>query len=488
MGKDVAWMIYHDAILQRFGNVQNMKNFKQTGTGMEYYDAFKSLFGIVSFLSDMGSAETHFVDLFIDGLSPGIGNVVRRGNSKSLWSAFFVAKWEESSEIADNDIANEVLDEVSKVGDEGKIFEVSDAYVKESIEVENIVVEDVVVENVKESVEVGNEVDGFVTDRNISKLSPHKNNESLVHKKKGFHLFRRFVDKRYVEGWKDKDKDLNVFDYDYEVYNLSIKTLHGEKELFVKKKQEDDVDKFERVKLSDIDAMNNKGTIGHLKFDIWKWPKRKKIDEMNCKFTYGKGKFDLYDPTSDLFQLIRNEFIGVKKQGLGLGDSMMAIAKESTEMEVCVTRNEFIGVKKQGLGLGDSMMAIAKESTEMEVCVTRLVLGVASAYKYVVKYEIERASAKCKRNRLLKWSSLWKREIRGEEDEMYRLEKRIRKRFEGLFTYEYHPDIYQIVATQIPQALASALTFGIGMFGGKREFGAGKHRVSSISVEVVLVI
>ncbi|GKA13564.1 hypothetical protein Tco_0693210 [Tanacetum coccineum] len=45
---------------------------------VEYSDAFKSLFNIVSLLSDMGEDETHFVDLFIKGLHPGIGSVVRR--------------------------------------------------------------------------------------------------------------------------------------------------------------------------------------------------------------------------------------------------------------------------------------------------------------------------------------------------------------------------------------------------------------------------
>nr|GFA20254.1 hypothetical protein [Tanacetum cinerariifolium] len=227
IGKDVAWTIYKDAMLQRFGNVQNMqflskKILKQTGTIVEYYDAFKSLFDIVSFLSDMGSAEIHFVDPFIEGLCLGIGNVVRKCDPKSLWSAYFFAKWDKSSETVNNDIANEVLDEISNLGDEGKGFEVSDAYVKESIEVENILVEDVVVETINESVEVENkvsnddkvsddmkvttsksvnleflvmEVDGFMTDSNISNLCPYKNNRSLVHRKKGFHLLRRFVDK-----------------------------------------------------------------------------------------------------------------------------------------------------------------------------------------------------------------------------------------------------------------------------------------------------
>ncbi|GJW73762.1 hypothetical protein Tco_0133132 [Tanacetum coccineum] len=34
-----------------------------------------------------------------------------------------------------------------------------------------------------------------------------------------------YVGKGYVEGWEDEDKDLNVFDYDCEVYDLSTKPL-----------------------------------------------------------------------------------------------------------------------------------------------------------------------------------------------------------------------------------------------------------------------
>ncbi|GJX47858.1 hypothetical protein Tco_0273048 [Tanacetum coccineum] len=48
--------------------------------------------------------------------------------------------------------------------------------------------------------------------------------------------------------------------------------------------------------------------------------------------------------------------------------------------------DEFNQLRKQGLGLGDNMIAIAKESTEMEECVTRLVLEVDYAYKYVGIY------------------------------------------------------------------------------------------------------
>nr|GEU90658.1 hypothetical protein [Tanacetum cinerariifolium] len=46
---------------------------RQTGTIVEYSDMFKSLFGIVSLLSDMGEDETHYVDLFIEGLRSKTG-------------------------------------------------------------------------------------------------------------------------------------------------------------------------------------------------------------------------------------------------------------------------------------------------------------------------------------------------------------------------------------------------------------------------------
>ncbi|GKA39869.1 hypothetical protein Tco_0732462 [Tanacetum coccineum] len=187
-----------------------------------------------------------------------------------------------------------------------------DAYMKEMIEVENRIVEDVVVETVKELVEVENEViddgkvsddikvknrksgdseflvmedDGFVSDEYISKLFLHKNNGSMVHRQKGLHLLGRYVDMRYLEGWEDEDKDLNVFGYDCEVYDFYTKALLGEKEFSVTKKQEEELDKINK-KLSVVNDMNYEGNLGHFKFDIWKWPKRKKIDDTHCKFNH----------------------------------------------------------------------------------------------------------------------------------------------------------------------------------------------------------
>ncbi|GJZ41448.1 hypothetical protein Tco_0588334 [Tanacetum coccineum] len=173
-------------------------------------------------------------------------------------------------DLGKNECAHKMFDQMSRKGEE---FEVSDAFVKESTEEENRLVEDVVVETVKEPVEWENEVidddkvnddikvktskgveseflvmevDGFVTDKNRSKLRPHKNNDSFVHRIKGFHLLGMYVDEGYVEGWEDEDKDLNVFDYVSGVYDLSTKALLGEKEFIVNKKQEG-LDKIKRV-------------------------------------------------------------------------------------------------------------------------------------------------------------------------------------------------------------------------------------------------
>ncbi|GKD38609.1 hypothetical protein Tco_1258816, partial [Tanacetum coccineum] len=148
-----------------------------------------------------------------------------------------------SDNVKDSSCGLHVID---KVGDLLSQTRYSDAYVRESIEVGNRIVEDVVVETAKVDVEVGNEIDGFVTDMNRSKLRPHKNNGSFVHRIKDFHLFGMYVGTRYIEGWEDEDKYLNVFDYDCEVYDLSRKALLGAKEFFIKKKQEEDFDKIKR--------------------------------------------------------------------------------------------------------------------------------------------------------------------------------------------------------------------------------------------------
>ncbi|GJW41212.1 hypothetical protein Tco_0067057 [Tanacetum coccineum] len=110
--------------------------------------------------------------------------------------------------------------------------------------------------------------DRFVSDVDVIKFLLHKQNGSLVHKQKGFHFWGGYVDnQRYVEGWEDEDKDLNVFDYDCDVNDLSTKVSFGAKEFFVNIKQGEYFNKIKR-KLSDVDAMNLEGNLGHLEFDI----------------------------------------------------------------------------------------------------------------------------------------------------------------------------------------------------------------------------
>ncbi|WOK91479.1 hypothetical protein Cni_G00170 [Canna indica] len=87
------------------------------------------------------------------------------------------------------------------------------------------------------------------------------------------------------------------------------------------------------------------------------------------------------------------------------------------------------------------------------------------------------------------WQSPWRgRQKGGEliskgEVELYQLGIRVRERFPRLFDDEYHPDIYRIMATQVPRASASAVAFGMGLFSGKGSLGPGKHRSFSVISE-----
>ncbi|GJX83444.1 hypothetical protein Tco_0332925 [Tanacetum coccineum] len=113
--------------------------------------------------------------------------------------------------------------------------------------------------------------------------------------KKVFYLSEKYSDKRYAEGWEDENKVLNVFDYDSNVDNLSTKSLTYEKETT-------NICKLEMIKpgmeikrkLGDVDSINNEGNLGHLKFDVWEWPKRKKPRYTNCKFKSSRWKFDTW--------------------------------------------------------------------------------------------------------------------------------------------------------------------------------------------------
>ncbi|XP_078435328.1 histidine acid phosphatase family protein [Wolffia australiana] len=87
------------------------------------------------------------------------------------------------------------------------------------------------------------------------------------------------------------------------------------------------------------------------------------------------------------------------------------------------------------------------------------------------------------------WQSPWQgRQKGGElvergEKELYNLGIRIREKYPELFSEEYHPDTFNIRATQVPRASASAVAFGMGLFSGKGNLGPGSHRAFSVISE-----
>ncbi|GJV37414.1 hypothetical protein Tco_1409891 [Tanacetum coccineum] len=243
----VAWVIYKEAILLRFGNIQNKQffsdNVKDSSCGLHVIDNVR----------DLSVNDSHY-----------------------------------EVNLEKNECAHKMFDEMSikKILKQDIIVEYSDASMKELIEVENGLVEDVVVETVKESLEVENEVnddekvsddikvktskrvdseilvievDGFMSDEDTSELLPYKNNRSLVHRQNGFYLLEKYSDKRTT----------NICKLEMIKPGIEIKR-----------------------KLGDVDAMNNEGNLGHVKFDIWEWRKRKKPRYTNCKFKSSRSTKD----------------------------------------------------------------------------------------------------------------------------------------------------------------------------------------------------
>nr|GEU43931.1 retrovirus-related Pol polyprotein from transposon TNT 1-94 [Tanacetum cinerariifolium] len=266
IGKDVTWLIYKHAILQRFDNVRIMQII------------------IKEILRQTGEAETYFIDLFIEGLKLEIGNVVIRRNPKSLWDAYWWAKCEEADNKLQKDESNQPLlssldvKESVRMGfmGNGLVDDVVVEAVTSSVEVENGLLDDVVVNKDGESKEceslkfdeilnVGMETQTAIETTKfflnclptVTGAKEHKKFPSVGCRQKDANFLDICSSLRNVEGWEDDDKDLNVFDYDCEVYNLSTKTLLGGKGFFVNKKQQKDLRKIKKVKLSDVDAMNN---------------------------------------------------------------------------------------------------------------------------------------------------------------------------------------------------------------------------------------
>ncbi|KMZ70057.1 putative Multiple inositol polyphosphate phosphatase 1 [Zostera marina] len=87
------------------------------------------------------------------------------------------------------------------------------------------------------------------------------------------------------------------------------------------------------------------------------------------------------------------------------------------------------------------------------------------------------------------WQSPWKGRVTGGElvqkgeEELYQLGIRVRERFPDLFSEDYNSEIYQIRATQVSRASASAVAFGIGLFSGRGNLGSGRQRAFSVISE-----
>ncbi|XP_024363321.1 uncharacterized protein [Physcomitrium patens] len=87
------------------------------------------------------------------------------------------------------------------------------------------------------------------------------------------------------------------------------------------------------------------------------------------------------------------------------------------------------------------------------------------------------------------WKSPWSdKQIGGEllpkgEEELYDLALRYKSKYPEIFSEQYHPDVYPIIATQVGRSSASSVAFGMGMFAGQGTLGAGKQRAFSVITE-----
>ncbi|KAG0598504.1 hypothetical protein M758_12G079700 [Ceratodon purpureus] len=84
------------------------------------------------------------------------------------------------------------------------------------------------------------------------------------------------------------------------------------------------------------------------------------------------------------------------------------------------------------------------------------------------------------------WKSPWSdKQIGGEllpkgEEEHYDLAQRYKIKYPEIFSEEYHPDVYPIIATQVGRSAASSVAFGMGMFAGQGTLGPAKQRAFSV--------
>nr|GEV27033.1 hypothetical protein [Tanacetum cinerariifolium] len=133
----------------------------------------------------------------------------------------------------------------------------------------------------------------------------------------------KYHDLRYFEGWVGENKNFNVFAYDLDEHSSFTEGLTGEEEMNMKERynkylnnvttpstcmvgkirnwvlilRTTSICELEMIKLgmedqrklSDVDTTNNEGSLGHLKFDILKWSKRKKPCYTNVNLRVAGG-------------------------------------------------------------------------------------------------------------------------------------------------------------------------------------------------------
>ncbi|PWA62577.1 Small GTPase superfamily, ARF/SAR type [Artemisia annua] len=104
-------------------------------------------------------------------------------------------------------------------------------------------------------------------------------------------VLEKYCERRCFEGWADGYKSLYVATYVSDVYSPSDKAFTCDDQWY---EQEEGTEQV-KIKMSDKEATEkNEDNFYRLKFDIWKWQKRKKVAGTKCKIRHGKWKFDIW--------------------------------------------------------------------------------------------------------------------------------------------------------------------------------------------------
>lgn len=94
-GANVAWQVYEDAIVIRFGQVYDdpmgeLKNLKQSGPVQGYQEQFEAI------LNQVHITEAQAISMYIGGLYNDIGLPVRMFKPRSLTDTYSLARLQES--------------------------------------------------------------------------------------------------------------------------------------------------------------------------------------------------------------------------------------------------------------------------------------------------------------------------------------------------------------------------------------------------------